>query len=151
MNTNVLTENETNTPTTTDDFDQAVALIASYFTEKDDDSELLNALVAVRITCTPDSLKRILILISAISDPRFDEYGAADSLAILRDMKITDELDADVEFLLESMRLADIAAFEHAQREYAEVTSPFRIAACRLLTKFGQPSYPQVQEALKNL
>jgi hypothetical protein len=151
--TNVLTENETSTACAIDDFDLARQLVLSYLTEDEygEYERLVQALLAVRITCSRNSLRRILVLLTAVSDPRFDEYGAANVLPILRCLELTDDLQADVETLLENMRREDTAAYEQAQREYAEITSPFRQAAIRLLTKYGRPTYPDVERELNNL
>jgi hypothetical protein len=129
-------------------FDEALALFTSYYTEDGDDSRLLDAFLAVRNTCSEDSFKRILVLAEAVLNPRYDEFGAADSTAILRTLEITDDLDADVKCLLAAMQEADAAEYREAERQAAEITNPFRQAAVRLLTKFREPNLEQIKREL---
>src|SRR6185503_8581688 len=132
------------TETQSEDFELARQLLLWFFYEDDDESRMALSLLAVREKCSVAAFHRLLVLAEAVRDPRFDEYGAADVLPILRNMEITNDLNGDVERLLESMRLADIAAFEKAEREAASINDPFRRAAIRLLTKFRNPNLEQV-------
>src|SRR6478735_1897819 len=110
------------------DFEQARALLLSYFVEDGDDSRLSEALMAVWNTCSADSFNRLLILAEAVGDPRFTEFGGADALAILRDLTITDDLTADVETLLEAMHVDDDAARKEAERNAAEINDTYKKA-----------------------
>jgi hypothetical protein len=139
---------ETNT---LNDFGRARALILSFLLEDGDDSRLPEALMAVRETCSLDAFHRVLILADAAGDPRFGEFGAANALAILRDLTITDDANADKERLLEAMRTQDAAAYKEAEKEVAEINDPYRQAAIRLLTKFRQPNVEQVERELQRL
>jgi hypothetical protein len=139
-----------NSNTLTNDFDTARLLALSHL-ENSDEKSLLDGLLAVRNTCSADSLNRILLLMEAVGDPRFDEYGAADAVAILRDLKLSDDLSQDVETFLSAMKEGDEAALLQAEKEAAEIANPFRQAAIRLLTQFGKPNYVQVQAELENL
>lgn len=150
MNTDTLKE-EKETSATPNDFEQARALLLSFFVEDGDDSRLPEALMAVRETCSLDAFHRVLILADAVGDPRFDEYGGADALSILRDLTITDDANADKERLIEAMRVEDAAARKQAEQEAAEINDPYRQAAIRLLTKFRSPNWAQVERELKRL
>jgi hypothetical protein len=150
MNTDTLKEQK-ETSATPNDFEQARALLLSFFVEDGDDSRLPEALMAVRETCSLDAFHRVLILADAVGDPRFGEFGAANALAILRRLEITDDLNADVDTLLEAMREEDAAAYKKVQQEAAEITDPYRQAAIRLMTKFRQPNVEQVERELQRL
>jgi hypothetical protein len=91
------------------------------------------------------------VLVTAVGDPRFDQYSAADAMAILRDLKLTDDLSQDVETFLSAMKEGDEAALLQAEKEAAEIANPFKQAAIRLVTRFGKPNYVQVQAELENL
>jgi hypothetical protein len=138
------------TNTLTNDFETARLLALSHLKE-DGDNSLVEALMAVRNTCSLNSLNRLLVLVTAVGDPRFDQYSAADAVAILRDLKLTDDLSQDVETFLSAMKEGDEAALLQAEKEAAEIGNPFRQAAIRLLTQFGKPTYVQVQAELDNL
>jgi len=133
------------------DFEQARALFLSCFLENGDDSRMADAFLAVWNTCSVDAFNRLLVLADAVGDPRFDEYGAADALAILRHLEITDDLNADVEALLQAMKQEDDAARKQAERESAEINDPYRQAAIRLLTRFREPNIQQVMYELTEL
>jgi hypothetical protein len=135
----------------THDFDQARTTFLSRIDDNADDDKLIEILINMCGTYSTTSINKLLVLAAAAGDPRFDEYGAANVLPILRSLELTDDLLADVETLLNAMRREDTAAYEQAQREYAEITSPFRQAAIRLLTKYGRPTYPDVERELNNL
>ena len=146
--TNAMT---TQTPPQLDDFDQARALILSYFNEDTDDARLPQALTAVRDTCGINAFHRVLVLAAAIGDPRFDEFGAADVLPLLRNLEISDDFSSDLERLLEAMRLEDGEAERAALREAAEELNPYRRAAIRLLKKFREPNIHQIMYELTKL
>jgi hypothetical protein len=134
-----------------DQFEQARALFLSYFLENDDDSRMADAFLAVWNTCSVDAFNRLLVLADAVGDPRFDEYGVADALAILRRLEITDDVNADVETLLQAMKQEDDAARKQAERHAAKEADPYRRAAVRLLTNFRQPNIQQVMHELTKL
>jgi hypothetical protein len=137
------------TNTLTNDFETARLLALSHL-EEDGDNSLVEALMAVRNTCSLNSLNRLLVLVTAVGDPRFN-YGAADALVILRDLELSDDISQDVETFLSAMKEGDEAALLQAEKEAAEIANPFRQAAIRLLTQFGNPTYVQVQAELDNL
>lgn len=132
-------------------FEQAKALILSYIEEGTDDARLSEVLTAVRDTCGQDAFNRMLVLAAATKDYRYDQYGAADVLLLLRSLEITADFQSDVERLLESMRVENADAESTALREAAEETNPFRRAAVRLFTKFREPNIEQVMYELTKL
>jgi hypothetical protein len=138
---------ETNT---LNDFDQARALILSYYMDADD-ANLPEILMKVRETCSPGAFHRVLILAAAIDDPRFDRYGLADVLPLLRDLEITSDLLADVERLLDAMRQEDEAVEAEARLEAAKYADPFYRVAVRLLRKFRNPTLEQAMFELSRL
>lgn len=136
---------------TQQDFDQARALLVSYAMEGADDSRLPEILMQIRETCGHDAFNRLLVLSAASDDPRFDKYGCADVLPLLRDLTITDDLKGDVERLLEAMRQEDTAIWEQARRDAAEQADPFRRAVVRLYRRFREPNLSQVLYELQRL
>jgi hypothetical protein len=137
------------TSATPNDFEQARALLLSFFVEDGDDSRLPEALMAVRETCSLDAFHRVLILADAAGDPRF--FGAANVLALLRDLEITSDVKADAERLLSLIAEQDDAARKQAEQEAAEINDPYRQAAIRLMTKFRSPNWAQVERELQRL
>ena len=150
MNTDTLKEQK-ETSATANDFEQARALLLSFFVDDGDDSRLPEALMAVHETCSFDAFHRCLILADSVGDPRFAEFGAANALAILRDLAITDDANADKERLLEAMKEEDDNARKQAEQEAAEINDPYRQAAIRLMTKFRSPNWAQVERELQRL
>lgn len=128
------------------DFDQARALFLSHAVEGAEDSQLPTILMQIRETCGPDAFNRILVLAAALDDARFDEYGCADVLPLLRDLTITDDLNADVGALLDEMRKED----EQAWREAHEEADPYHRAAVRLM-QFRNLNLAQVMRELERL
>lgn len=138
-------------PNTLNDFTNAAALIASYAEEGADDTKLPEVLLQVREMYGAAVFNRLLVLMAAIEDPRYDRYGCADALPLLLSLNLTDDLNADVEALLEAMRLEDTSAYKQAEQEAAEINDPYRQAAIRLLTKFRSPNWAQVERELQQL
>ena len=138
-------------PNTLNDFTSAAALIASHAEEGTDDTKLPEVLLQVREMYGAAVFNRLLVLMAAIEDTRYDKYGCADVLPLLLSLRLTDDLGADVETLLQAMKQEDDAAYEQAARESAEEANPYRRAAIRLLTKFKEPNHVQVAWELEHL
>lgn len=128
-------------------FEQARAIIASYALEGADDDRLTEVLMQVRDTCGADAFHRVLVLAAAVCDPRFEEYGAADALPILRDLTITNDVNADAEALLAAMQEEDKQALRKAEAE----ADPYHRAAVRLYRRFKEPNTEQVMRELARL
>jgi len=134
-----------------DSLDQARALIASYALECAGDDQLPQILLQVRDICGANAFHRLLVLAAAVCDSRYQPYGCADVLPLLRKLTVTNDLKADVEALLDAMRRDDTAKLEAAQRTAAEIDDPYHRAAVRLLRKFRNPNLAQVMRELERL
>ncbi len=132
------------------EFDQAVALLVSFYMEGSDDSRLPELFGTLR-GLYPRQFEKVLVLANAIKDPLFDQYGLADPAPILRDFETTAGVAADTERFLNLMQEADAAVEKEALMKAAEELNPYRRAAIRLLTKFRHPNIEQVEYELKRL
>ena len=134
--------------TTFNELRQALGLLTTYFFEYEDDSPFLEAMTAIRCCFSPDIFNRVLILAQASPDHR---CVGGKVLAILSDLELTDNVDADVERFLSILDEQNAESRLEAEREEAERQNPFRLAAERLLAKFKQPNLAQVEWELAHL
>ena len=84
-----------------DDFENARWLVLSH-----SDAEVVDVLKLVR-DVYPSEFDKMLVLAASIKDERFDRYGCADVLPIIRNLELTNDFGTDSERLLTLMRYAD--------------------------------------------
>lgn len=118
-------------------FELATGIILSYRIEGGDDSHLPQIFNLIAALCT-DAYDRLQVLVTAIGDQKFEQYGAADAGKILRDFEITGNHSDDVARFLDLMHEADEAALLEAKRESAPYGDSFHMAQVRsFLSKYG--------------
>lgn len=128
------------------EFDNMVGLIVSYEQEGYDDADLKDIFKTVRATC-PSAFDKLLLIVAALKDPRFESAGVADAARILKTFETTSNFKADLDRFLGIMLDMDyLSEFQDrvATGDY------FAKAAKKFVDEYGESAqaYSDVEKCL---